>query len=139
MRFMLSGAQRLNGCCSDRPERIISGTLQQGRCGRGTIGSKMAARRITTALTSGLLLFGLAGCETHKGGKSKSTKGEPKVAASSTQQQPGRALSNSKARIEFAEREHDLGTIPDSQPASHTFKFKNSGSETLVIEKVGSS
>ena len=40
-------------------------------------------------------------------------------------------------RIEFAELTHDLGKISDSKSVSHTYSFKNTGTETLVIEKVG--
>jgi len=100
----------------------------------------MGARRITSALASSLLLFGLAGCETHK--KDKPGSHESNVAASSTQRAqtpPAKPPSNSKARIEFAELEHDLGTVNDTEPLSYNFKFKNVGTETLVIEKVGSS
>lgn len=100
----------------------------------------MGARLVTTALASGILLFGLAGCETHK--KDKAGKHDTKVGVPSvqrSQQASNQAPSNSKARIKFEEVEHDLGTVKDSEPISHTFKFKNVGTETLVIEKVGSS
>jgi len=100
----------------------------------------MGARLLSTALASGILLLGLAGCETHK--KGQSGKRDPNVGASSAKRSKtasNQAPSNSKARIKFEELEHDLGTVTDSEPIAHSFKFKNVGTETLVIEKVGSS
>ena len=101
-----------------------------------TIGKTMVARRLTSALASGILLVGLGGCETHK--KERPQRRPPAVAASSASPETPTQLSD-KARIQFASLEHDLGTITDAEPVTHVFKFKNVGTETLVIENVGSS
>ncbi len=38
-----------------------------------------------------------------------------------------------KTSIEFATMEHDFGTIKQDQKVTHSFKFKNSGKEPLII------
>ncbi len=38
--------------------------------------------------------------------------------------------------ILFDELSYDFGKTPQNQVAKHTFKFKNTGSDVLIIEKV---
>lgn len=36
-------------------------------------------------------------------------------------------------KMDFAELEHDFGTIDDGEVASHVYKFKNTGDEPLIL------
>lgn len=44
--------------------------------------------------------------------------------------------AKAQPKIEFTETEYDLGKIYQNKKKSHTFTFKNAGTETLTIEKV---
>jgi len=41
-------------------------------------------------------------------------------------------------RIEFKQNSHDFGTIGRERPVFHFFPFKNTGADTLKIQKVKS-
>lgn len=41
-----------------------------------------------------------------------------------------------KTTIEFAETKHDFGTIKEGEKPRHTYKFKNTGANPLLISKV---
>ena len=43
---------------------------------------------------------------------------------------------NSGPKIKFEELSHDFGTTTQNSVLKHTFKFKNEGTEKLIIEKV---
>ena len=42
-------------------------------------------------------------------------------------------------QIEFKEMEFDFGLIKEGEKATHTYKFRNAGTDTLRIEKVHAS
>jgi hypothetical protein len=44
--------------------------------------------------------------------------------------------ASAKPKIEFTETKFDLGEMYQNQEASHVFKFKNAGNETLKIDNV---
>ncbi len=87
----------------------------------------MAWVRSSRSAWIAVLALAASGCQLHKGrtddgGANAATGGEP----------------GGKPKIVFAETEYDVGTIDDSAPVSHEYKFKNAGDATLIIEKVGS-
>lgn len=44
--------------------------------------------------------------------------------------------ASAKPKLEFTEIQFDLGEMYQNQEASHIFKFKNAGNETLKIDNV---
>ena len=44
--------------------------------------------------------------------------------------------AKAQPKIEFIETEYNLGEMHQNKKKSHIFKFRNSGTETLIIEKV---
>ncbi len=46
------------------------------------------------------------------------------------------STKNSGPKIKFEELSHDFGTTTQNSVLKHTFKFKNEGTEKLIIEKV---
>ncbi len=42
----------------------------------------------------------------------------------------------SKAKLEFEETQHDFGTITQGDQVTYTFKFKNTGTEPLILSNV---
>jgi hypothetical protein len=45
----------------------------------------------------------------------------------------------SGARLVMEEDNYDYGTVEEGTEVTHNFKFTNTGSDTLVIKKVGTS
>ena len=87
----------------------------------------MAWVRSSRSVWIAVLALAASACQLHKG------RADDGGATATTGGQPG-----AHSKIVFAETEFDVGTIDDSTPVSHEYKFKNAGDATLIIERVGS-
>ena len=89
---------------------------------------------------SALLLVGVSSCEKSGDGgagaadstATANTNATP--AGSETNAEP---VSNMPATsVEFMEESHNFGEVPEGDKVSHTFKFKNTGSNPLRVSNV---
>lgn len=57
----------------------------------------------------------------------------------SAQSTPTPAENKNQAEITFDKEVHDFGVIPQNNPATYTFTFKNTGKEPLIITQAAAS
>ncbi len=54
----------------------------------------------------------------------------------SADKSPAADTAKKAPKIQFDEKQHDFGKHPQNAKLKHTFTFKNTGEDTLFIEKV---
>lgn len=77
-----------------------------------------------------ILFVGLFGCNQQENGDST------ELSTGSIEHSNGQ---NAEPKIEFKESSWDFGTITEGERVEHSFKFKNTGDDDLVISNVTSS
>lgn len=90
-------------------------------------------------LFSAMMLVGMMSCE-----KSGTAEGTAEGATTGTEATPvtggetnAEPVSNMPlTTVEFMEESHNFGEVPEGDKVSHTFKFKNTGSNPLRVNNV---
>lgn len=89
---------------------------------------------------SALLLVGVSSCEKSgdsTGGGADSTGAVSANATPAGGETNAEPVSNMPATtVEFMEESHNFGEVPEGDKVSHTFKFKNTGSNPLRVSNV---
>lgn len=110
-------------------------------------------KKILIVLFSALLAISLVSCSESnapEGDTTPNTENAATAAANNTQpaatpaapKKPGyqqKAEAMAKTNVEFATEEHDFGQVKDGDIVRHTFKFTNSGSNPLVVQRAKAS
>ena len=84
-----------------------------------------------------LLLVAVIACKNERGAESPAAAGGPVAPSGDGQNPPGKAMpaapTGPTTTIEYESMVHDFGEIKEGDMVKYSFKFKNTGSEPLVI------